>query len=359
MSVLIQQATTRQLKALAKRLQTVISAELNTGPLALHQAQAILAKGLGHADFHAATLFHRAPKPTRAFTTVFAPASVNIVQDDAISGPPEHIVEVLMQRLSLFHWPDWPHWISRRALINAAVHDAWRHTDGASLTMARIKEACDLNSLMVNAQHHREPRAYMEGLQHVGGTDPLAPLDTLAKKHHAANVADWDAVFSQVPAPETPEEGIQRLFKRQYPFSVDISSLYANHSDHLEGILCADFQQIVRPWERSAYPPIVLNEWPRRLLRTLMKGLHERVPHLSKAHLLDAMAMDHLEVLAGPTSPFPPALRDEVAMYLEALSGERGGSLAPQNAPSIQREQHRHVMKAWAKVLQPEAYCWL
>lgn len=58
MSVLIQQATLRQIKALAKRLQAVIPSVLNTGPVSLHQAQAIVAKGLGHADFHAAQTFH-------------------------------------------------------------------------------------------------------------------------------------------------------------------------------------------------------------------------------------------------------------------------------------------------------------
>lgn len=207
MSILLQQASTRQLKSLAKRLQTVIASELNLPSLSLHQAQAIVAKGWGHADFHAAQQFHDAwhGKPQSGYEPRWA-------------GPPELIVERLMQMMALKHTPGWTYWVARRKMITAVISMAWSCTLDASLSAQETLAAlADLNEIIVGVKQPikltAETEVYLATLEHYAQGE-------VRNEQHAANWMDWWHILNEYHESVKPGAGLAQLKSwqgRSYP----------------------------------------------------------------------------------------------------------------------------------------------
>lgn len=347
MPVIIKHATARQVKALAKNLQKVIPTTLNTAPVTLHQAQTIAAQALGHADFHAAQRFYPEEAPVAGGPRVamlFAPTTIpsfKIPVDHAIPGPPEAIVERLMQTLGKHHAPEWPHWRTRRLLILAAVQSAWGARAGASLTAAQIRD--QLHDAPFRYQGTEAGHAYLHFLHRLEGTSDQEHLGKQAQEVHQANVQDWQQVLPEPLSAEAQARArtfqalskqLTLLLHRTYPHSPRLTIQGVAHLLHENhGIWSARARL---PMEAAFDALMVL--MPEGVIKT-------------QGHLLDLF--DNLDlrwVLAHDQSPLPTALRDRFRQDLVTLPGWRTDfsllSEVPLPAPGTDL-QNQSLVRYW------------
>lgn len=380
MSVLIQQATLRQVKALSKRLQTVIPEVLATGPLSLSQAQAIAAKGLGHADFHAAQRFHRDNEDAHLHKTTTASKP-----DNVLTGPPDVMIETLLQHLGRYHEPTWQHWLQCRRMIALIVHSAWDVTWGASLTpeqlLAGIPE--DASRLKDLVRQVDEARLYLKSLREplthdrLGKTlarhakDARMYLNSLpgpltrdhfndeALAHHRLNIADWTRVLTDLShgSSRTPSSwdeahaAFQRLIHRPY-----------SHSLPLKGSVSAIMQELGVELDKLMRVHGVDPIWTRRgfdLVQTVIQAMLKMdLPdgQLTRGQVLDALALPHLAMMAHEKGPLMEQPRETVRLYLKSLPGyEPEFSRTDKPVPlvsSLTAEQHERQFRTWSKLLR-------
>lgn len=365
MSVLIQQATLRQIKALAKRLQAVIPSVLNTGPVSLHQAQAIVAKGLGHADFHAAQTFHEGRPDGKGFPLIFAPTEcpsfIKNANQGVLVGPPEAIIELLMQKLGRAHASDWPYFLARRGLITAAVHSAWGKSSGASLTPNQIIEAQSLDGLLHDAKTWRHPAVslYVNHLHRHDGSHAGQPMGEAGCELYGMSAMEWARILMDL-SPKSVAGGsffqsvneFEAWRHIRYPHSESLPGSAGEVANQLSGELAASMSaqsEGSQMW--SGRSVALMTAVVHGLLPLLLQGAV-----LTRGHVLDAMDLTRLAVMAHHQTVLPPAIKQAVRAYLHSIPGYPPVSTDENEylgSPSeMALEQHAYVTMQWVPILR-------
>jgi hypothetical protein len=329
MTVIFTQATARQLKALAKRLQQVIPPTLGTAPLPLHVAQAIAAQAIGHADFHAALVLADASAGTR-------PNRADEKDADFMAGPVDGVVRRLQVELIGRHPEDWPHMAHHMAFLGPVLRATHFLSPREGVSRSHLASQMTWAAYAALSGDARLPEELQQAVQHYLTGLGSAPEGARAAFENGRE--EWvDLLRGTAPRVASPVD--------------------RTNPNWIDGTAEVIVRRLGAAWERHHGQPLQGPNANRlALLAPVVEALHSlgAEPGLRRTELLTYLDLERCMALAYHGA-VPASIRQALLSYLHTLEGFEPGHLI-EGRPSVlptsaMYHQHNAVAHTWYPIL--------